>query len=180
MSADAWRRYLPGGSWRYDVAEAGLKANMTDVQAAIGRAQLAHLGAWQSRRAQIAARYDGRLAGLSGITLPHRPAPGLGTHSWHLYPIRVHLPLPGGRDMIMASLASLGIGTSVHFIPVHHLGYFRRVAVRGGDDMHGADTLFPTLLSLPLYPRLRDEQVDAVCAALTQLTESHIPTEGWQ
>lgn len=180
MSADAWRRYLPGGSWRYDVAEAGLKANMTDVQAAIGRAQLAHLGAWQSRRAQIAARYDGRLAGLSGITLPHRPAPGLGTHSWHLYPIRVHLPSPGGRDKIIASLAGLGIGTSVHFIPVHHLGYFRRVAVRGGDDMHGADTLFPTLLSLPLYPRLRDEQVDAVCAALTQLTESHIPTEGWQ
>ena len=76
MSRDAWRRYQPGGSWRYDVAEPGLKANITDIQAAIGRAQLACLPAWQGRRAQLAARYDDALAGLPGLVLPLRPAAG--------------------------------------------------------------------------------------------------------
>ena len=56
MSADAWRRYLPGGGWRYDVEEAGLKANLTDLQAAIGRAQLQSFPDWQRRRHALAAR----------------------------------------------------------------------------------------------------------------------------
>ena len=71
MSADAWRRYLPGGSWRYDVPDAGLKANMSDVQAAIGRAQLTYLDEWQQRRTELARRYDERLAEPSR----HRAAP---------------------------------------------------------------------------------------------------------
>ena len=75
MSHDAWRRYLPGASWRYDVAELGLKANMTDVQAAIGRAQLACLPGWQLRREQLAAAYDSALATVPGLILPQRPAP---------------------------------------------------------------------------------------------------------
>ncbi len=93
MSQDAWRRYLPGGSWRYDVAEPGLKANITDVQAAIGRAQLACLPGWQLRREELAASYDAALAGVPGLALPQRPADG---------PPRLasvsgtgHRPLPG-------------------------------------------------------------------------------------
>ncbi len=74
MSRDAWRRYLPGGSWRYDVDTTGLKANLTDVQAAIGRAQLRYLPAWQQRRAEIADRYDERLADVPGLRLPSAPA----------------------------------------------------------------------------------------------------------
>jgi dTDP-4-amino-4,6-dideoxygalactose transaminase len=177
MSADAWRRYLPGGSWRYDVAESGLKANLSDVQAAIGRAQLTHVDAWQHRRAQIAARYDDRLGGIPGIGLPHRPAPGRGTHAWHLYPVRLRLNTADGRDRAIQALAELGIGTSVHFIPVHQLTHFRQVAVRALAPMPGADALFPTLLSLPMYPRLADDQVDAVCQALTRLVRSQLSME---
>ena len=177
MSADAWRRYLPGGSWRYDVPHAGLKANMTDLQAAMGRAQLKQIASWQARRAEIAARYDELLGKVPGITLPHRPAPGQGTHAWHLYPIRVDLPEAGGRDQVITTLAESGIGTSVHFIPVHQLTYFRRVAVRATEAMPGADALFPRLLSLPMYPRLRDEQVDAVCEALAASADSFVPME---
>ncbi|MGH3284945.1 MAG: DegT/DnrJ/EryC1/StrS family aminotransferase, partial [Streptosporangiaceae bacterium] len=83
LSRDAWRRYLPGGSWRYDVAEPGLKANITDIQAAMGRAQLTRLPEWQARREELAARYDHALAGVSGLVLPSRPADG--RHAWHLY-----------------------------------------------------------------------------------------------
>ena len=85
--ADAWRRYLPGGGWRYDVAVDGLKANMTDIQAVIGRAQLRHFDAYQARRAEVADRYDGALAAIAGIRRPLRPT--AGRHAWHLYAVRV-------------------------------------------------------------------------------------------
>jgi dTDP-4-amino-4,6-dideoxygalactose transaminase len=178
MTADAWRRYLPGGSWRYNVLEAGLKANMTDLQAAMGRAQLLHLPGWQRRRAEIAARYDEQLAGLPGIALPHRPDPQDGTHAWHLYPVRVQ-PADGfQRDEVIAALAERAIGTSVHFIPVHQLSYFRRLASIPPGGMAGADALSEQLLSLPLYPRLTDDQIDAVCAALTQIAYGRFPRKG--
>src|SRR5947199_1185127 len=83
MSRDAWKRYLPGNGWRYSVDEPGLKANMTDVQAAIGRAQLPHLPAWQARREGLAARYDQELGDVEGIAPAARPA--RGRHAWHLY-----------------------------------------------------------------------------------------------
>src|SRR4029453_7050546 len=89
ISAEAWRRYLPGGSWRYEGREAGLKANMSDVQAAIGRAQLKQMGEWQHRRHELAGRYDERLSAIPGIRLPHRPSAEGGRHAWHLYAIRV-------------------------------------------------------------------------------------------
>ncbi|MEU4396531.1 DegT/DnrJ/EryC1/StrS family aminotransferase [Kribbella sp. NPDC023855] len=168
MTADAWRRYLPGGSWRYDVAEPGLKANMTDIQAAMGRAQLTHLPRWQERRARVAARYDAQLSVLPAVALPHRPAPGIGTHAWHLYPIRLAAGIE--RDEVIAELAGRGIGTSVHFIPVHQLTYFGQVASIPPGGMTGADTLFEQLLSLPIHPRLTDGQIDAVCDALADVT----------
>jgi dTDP-4-amino-4,6-dideoxygalactose transaminase len=179
MTADAWRRYLPGGGWRYDVQEAGLKANLTDLQAAIGRAQLRALPGWQSRRAEIAARYDAGLAGLPGIGLPHRPESGAGVHAWHLYPVRV---ADGRRDQVRAGLDARQISTSVHFIPVHRLSHFRAAAGLPPGGLPGADRLFEQLLSLPMYPRLRDDQVDAVCDAvadaLTSNGEPRLRTRG--
>ena len=165
MSADAWRRYLPGGGWRYDVLEAGMKANMTDVQAAIGRGQLAQLPRWQELRAHHAAQYDRWLTDLPGLALPHRPEPGQGTHAWHLYPVRVVDPVRS-RDEVMAALDAAGIGTSLHFIPIHHLEYFGRVADVPPEGLPGAETIFGQLISLPLYPRLRDAQTHRVADAL--------------
>ena len=165
MSADAWRRYLPGGGWRYDVLEAGMKANMTDVQAAIGRGQLAQLPRWQELRAHHAARYDRWLTDLPGLALPHRPEPGEGVHAWHLYPVRVVDP-ERSRDEVMAALDAAGVGTSLHFIPIHHLEYFGRVADVPPEGLPGAETIFSQLISLPLYPRLRDAQTHRVADAL--------------
>lgn len=164
MSQDAWRRYLPGGSWRYDVEEAGLKANLSDVQAAIGRAQLGALPGWQDRRAQLAARYDARLLDVSGLQLPHRPHVTEGRHAWHLYAVQVTGRVP--RDVVAAALAARGIGTSVHFIPVHRLTHFAPLVPAAG--LPGADLMFERLLSLPLYPRLDATQVDDVTSALAE------------
>lgn len=165
MSRDAWRRYLPGGSWRYDVDTTGLKANLTDVQAAIGRAQLHYLPAWQRRRNEIATRYDENLAGIPGLRLPVRP-PG-GTHAWHLYQVRVQPAFGMHRDQLAVSLGERGIGTSVHFIPVHTLTHFAQFAPVV--PLPVTEAAFAEVLSLPLHPALRDSDVDVVCGAIRAL-----------
>jgi len=169
MSGDSWRRYHRSGTWRYTVEDAGMKANFTDLQAAIGREQLHYLRGWQQRRAAIAARYDAQLGGVRGLELPPRPA--TDTHAWHLYIVRIDRRAFGtDRDTAAERLAEAGIGTSVHFIPVHHLPYFRNLlGLDACAELPAADQIFPQLLSLPLHPALTDSDVDRVCEALTGL-----------
>lgn len=169
MSQDAWRRYLPGAAWRYDVAEPGLKANLTDVQAAIGRAQLACLPAWQLRRAELAAAYDAALAGLPGLALPRRPAQG--RHAWHLYQVRVTPDCAVRRDQVIDALARQDIGTSVHFIPVHQLSAYRRIL--GPAECRSVpvtDQVADELVSLPMYPSLTGAEIERVAQALLAVT----------
>lgn len=169
MSQDAWRRYLPGGGWRYDVAQPGLKANLTDVQATIGRAQLACLPAWQLRRAELAAAYDAALADVPGLVLPRRPAHG--RHAWHLYQVRVTDRCAVPRDQVIDSLARHGIGTSVHFIPVHQLSAYRRIL--GPAECRSVpvtDQVAAELISLPMYPSLTDAEIERVTHALLAIT----------
>jgi len=168
MSRDSWARYLPGGSWRYDVEEHGLKANLTDLQAAIGVEQLRHLTRWQRRRAELAAEYDEQLTGVPGLALPARPASG--GHAWHLYQVRVEPGVGQSRDALISSLTQRGIGTSVHFIPVNQLTDFRR---RLGEDecrsVPITDSVAEQLLSLPMHPGLGDDDVARVCSVLASV-----------
>ena len=169
MSHDAWRRYLPGGSWRYDVAEPGLKANMTDVQAAIGRAQLACLPAWQRRREQLAAAYDAALAGVPGLILPRRPAQG--RHAWHLYQVRVTPGCAASRDLLIDALGTRQIGTSVHFIPVHQLSAYRRILTpEECRSVPVTDQVAEEVVSLPMYPGLTDPELAHVTDAVAAIT----------
>jgi dTDP-4-amino-4,6-dideoxygalactose transaminase len=168
LSRDAWRRYLPGGSWRYDVAEPGLKANITDVQAAIGRAQLAELPRWQVRRADLAGQYDAALAGVGGLGLPTRPADG--QHAWHLYQVRVTSACGISRDAVIDALTERAIGTSVHFIPVHQFSGYQRIL--GPEECRSVpvtDQIAQEVLSLPMYPALSDADVTRVADALLEI-----------
>jgi FlaA1/EpsC-like NDP-sugar epimerase/dTDP-4-amino-4,6-dideoxygalactose transaminase len=167
MSADAWKRDKPGGSWRYTVEGPGLKANMTDVQAAVGRAQLRHLDDWQLRRHELFQRYTAALEGLPGIEPLEVPTPG--RHACHLYAVRVTPEYGRSRDELIELLAERGIGTSVHFIPLHHMPYLRDTATTPLGGLPGADALFPQLLSLPLHLELADSAVDRVCDELARL-----------
>ncbi|MDQ2750997.1 MAG: DegT/DnrJ/EryC1/StrS family aminotransferase [Actinomycetota bacterium] len=167
MTKDAWRRYEPGATWRYDVDEGGMKANFTDLQAAIGLGQLAHLTAWQARRADLAERYDAQLAGVPGIVAPPRPTSG--RHAWHLYVVRVHDGYGRTRDDLAAELATCGVGTSVHFIPVHRFRYFQRLLGDQAMQLPTAERLADQVLSLPLHPHLTDADVDFVCAQIRKL-----------
>ena len=167
LSKDAWRRYLPGGGWRYDVEEDGLKANMTDVQAAIGRAQLRRFDATQARRAEVAARYDSLIVDIPGLTLPLRPMSG--THAWHLYAVRVRPNFGVGRDDLITALSERGIGTSVHFIPVHRLTWYSHICLQPPGGFPGAESVFDQTLSLPMDQVLTDEDVATVCTALAEI-----------
>lgn len=162
MSQDAWKRYLPGASWRYAVDVAGIKANMTDVQAAIGRAQLKHFGEWQERREHVARAYESRLARIEGVRTPSWPVSG--KHAWHLYVVQLEREFGVDRDTFMKEIAERGVDCSVHFIPLHQQPYFKRlIATQRPQTFPGADAAFSRIVSLPFYPALSDDLVDRVC-----------------
>jgi dTDP-4-amino-4,6-dideoxygalactose transaminase len=168
MSRDSWRRHLPGEDWRYSVEELGLKANMTDLQAAIGRAQLLHLEQWQKRREQIVRRYDRNLSSIRGLRVPAWPEQG--RHAWHLYIVRVTPDFGAGRDDVVARLSERGIGTSVHFIPVHQMPFYTRlIGSYAAAALPIADAVFEEIISLPLYPSMTNVDVDRVCQEISDL-----------
>jgi perosamine synthetase len=172
MSADAWRRYEPGAGWRYDVEGPGLKANFTDLQAAIGIGQLAELSTWQRRRADLAARYDQQLAEIPGVLLP--PRPRFGRHAWHLYAIQVEPRFGRTRDELITEMTASGIGTSVHFIPVHRFEYFRELLGDLAHELPVAERVADRILSLPMHPHLSDRDVDRVCERIADLATSQV------
>ncbi len=166
MTSAGSRRERVGSVRRYDVEEPGLDAELNDLHAAIGRSQLTHVTRWQHRRRQIAARYDAALAPAPGLALPHRPNGSSARHAWRLYPVRL-LPDAGiGREQLLATLGAAGVGTSEHLVPVHRLTYFRTTCAIPSAGLPGSDALADELVCLPMHPRLTDQQVDHVCAAV--------------
>jgi len=157
MSADAWNRYEVGGRWSYDVTAAGFKYNLSDVLAALARAQLERIHELERRRHEIARRYDAAFAELAPVVLlpPRRE---FADHSWHLYVIQV----PVDRNKFGEDLMARGVGVSVHFRPVHLMTYYReRYGFRSG-QFPRAETAGNSVLSLPIYPEMADEDVDYV------------------
>jgi UDP-sulfoquinovose synthase len=172
IERDAWRRYRRGGSWRYDVTEAGFKANMTDLQAALGLSQLRREPELRARRTAIAARYSAAFAGLGNLAELPRAEDGIRS-AWHLYPLRLAGAARAARDQVADDLAGLGIGTSVHFVPLHLTSHFRaRSGFRAG-EFPACEDACSRVLSLPLYAGLGDADVERVVAAVTGLITRH-------
>ena len=172
MSHDGWKRYAEGGHWFYEVLLPGFKYNMTDIQAAIGLAQLARLERLQARRRAVAAAYHAAFAGHDAFELPvERPEV---EHAWHLYVLRLQ---PGvlriGRDRFIEELAARRIGTSVHFIPLHLHPYYRDTYGYAPDAYPVARSNYERMLSLPLHPGLSEADVDDVVAAVLDIAEEH-------
>ena len=165
MSRDAWRRYDQGGSWQYDILLPGFKYNMTDIQAALGLRQLQKLASFQRRRRHVVARYAEAFADLDALELPvERPDV---EHAWHLYVLRlVPETLRIDRDRFITELAARHIGTSVHFIPIHLHPYYRDRYGYAPESFPVAWSNYRRLLSLPLNPRLTDDDVSDVIEAV--------------
>ncbi|MDE3094397.1 MAG: DegT/DnrJ/EryC1/StrS family aminotransferase [Chloroflexota bacterium] len=172
MSNDAWDRYTARGAWAYQVLAPGYNYAMSDYQAALGGAQFARIDEFQRARRRLAERYTARFAAVPAIITPLERA---GTaHAWHLYVIRFRRDLLAiGRDAFIDELRARGIGTSVHFIPIHHHPYYREAYGWAPGDFPAADEAFETMISLPLYTRMSVDTVDRVADAVEDIVRRH-------
>jgi dTDP-4-amino-4,6-dideoxygalactose transaminase len=172
MSRDAFKRYTSDGSWRYDVVLPGFKYNMSDIQAAIGIHQLKRLDAMQSRRRSIVAQYDEALGQLEELERPTQR--GDVESAWHIYVLRLNLErLKIDRAAFIDELRKRNIGTSVHFIPIHDLSYYRDRYHFKPQDFPVAQREFERMLSLPLSPAHSDQDVADVIEAVTDVVKQN-------
>ena len=171
MSRDAWKRYTQDGSWSYEILAAGFKYNLTDIAASIGIEQLKRSEAFHARRLAIARAYTQALAGVRGLQTPV-VADECG-HAWHLYVLRV-VPeeLRIDRDEFIRRLQGMNIGVSVHFIPLHLHPFYRDKYGYVPEDFPNAYAAFRRILSLPLYPKMTDGDVNDVIRAVRSLAET--------
>ena len=172
MSADGWRRYEKAGSWCYDVVAPGFKYNMTDIQASLGMHQLVRLADFHQRRQEIATAYCRAFSQESALQVPVEL--GHVSSAWHLYVLRLHPEqLSIDRDRFIMELKARNIGTSVHFIPVHTMTYYRDKYGYSPDQFPVATCSFSRMLSIPLHPGLTSTDVDDVVNAVLETVERH-------
>ena len=171
ISTDAWNRYGTGGSWAYEVVEAGFKYNLTDLAAAIGLVQLERLDELADARTAIGARYDATFAGSTLLERP--PRRETDRHAWHLYVVRLNLDaITIGRDEVIDRLAQAGIGSSVHFIPLHLQPHYQRRYGYQLGDFPVAERIFERSVSMPIWPGMSCDQVDRAASTLLEILDA--------
>ena len=161
LSGDAWNRYSEKGQWQYEILDFGFKYNLTDIAAALGIQQLKRADDLYKRRREIAWMYSEGFSDLEACATPREA--DYGTHAWHLYILALNLSvLTRGRDEVVQSLGEKGIGTSVHFIPLHlHSVYQKSFGYRRG-AFPRAERVFERAISLPIFPGMTDADVGRV------------------
>ena len=164
LTADAWSRFADQAHRHYQVVEPGFKYNLTDVHAAIALHQLARVEANHARRAAIWARYQAAFAGLP-VRRPLEPERGT-VHGCHLYTLLVDDAAPRSRDDVLAALAEWKIGAGVHYTALHTHPYYARALGHEPGDFPNALEIGERTFSIPLSPKLTDEDVEDVVAAV--------------
>jgi len=168
ISKDAWKRYSSEGSWYYEITYSGYKYNMSDLQASIGIHQMKKLDQMQKRREEIADKYNRAFGQIPQITTP--TVKKYTTHAWHLYPVQVNSELLSiNRNEFIEALKAENIGTSVHFIPLHLHPYYKEKYGFKGDDFPIAESLYNNEISLPIYPKMEDKDVEDVISAVKKI-----------
>ena len=170
MNRDAFDRYTAKvPSWYYEVVAPGFKYNLTDIAAALGLQQLKKARAFQHTRERIAALYDAAFAGLP-LLPPPRPRAG-DQHAWHLYVLRLADGAGIERDRFIERLFDAGIGCSVHYIPLHLHPYWRERYALRPEQFPQSQKAYERMLSLPLYTRMTDADVQRVVDAVRDILE---------
>ncbi|MFK8078815.1 MAG: DegT/DnrJ/EryC1/StrS family aminotransferase [Granulosicoccus sp.] len=174
IDRDIWRRYIgSAASWEYDVVAPGFKYNMPDLNAAVGLAQLERAEVTREHRMLRARVYSAAFKNHPFIRLLDcdcRPE----EHSWHLFPILLQGELMHKRNEFIDHLIANGVGVSVHYKPLHHLSYYRDKFDFKAEHYPGAEALWQSTISLPIYGSLTDDEqdyvIDAVHAAAQALS----------
>lgn len=166
INRDAFDRFTAKvPSWYYEIVAPGFKYNLTDIAAALGLHQLQRIEGFQHKREHLAQRFDAALADLP-LVLPPRPVHAGDRHSWHLYVVRLKDEAGITRDQLIEQLFADGIGVSVHYIPLHLHPYWRdRYGLKAEQFPH-SQLAYERMVSLPLYTRMTDADVDRVVASV--------------
>ena len=173
ISGDAWKRYSAEGSWYYEVVDVGYKNNMPDLLAALGLAQLRKARDFHRRRYEIAGRYLEAFAEVSELQLPPQ-TDDHASHSWHLFILRLASDqLNIGRNAFVEKLKKMGIGTSVHFIPLHLHPFYRQRYGYAPGDLPQAEDAYARCLSLPIFPDMTDAEIEKVINSVVAIAEQN-------
>ena len=172
VSLDIRKRLDKESIWLYEMVDLGYNYRISDFQCALGISQLKKLNRFLKRRVEIAERYYSAFQEVEELSLPN-PSSSLAAvnkHAWHLYVIQLQLDkLKGTRENIYFALRAENIWPQVHYIPVHlHPYYQKRLGYKKG-DFPVAESFYERILSLPLYPKMSDEDVDDVVEGVTKV-----------
>lgn len=155
-------------AWYYEMHKPGFNYRMSALHAALGRSQLSKLSLFSERRREIVERYNEAFFGLPNIQSP--TVNDTSEISWHLYVVRINFEKCGlSRHQFMQELMNAGIGTQVHYIPVHLQPYYRTCLGYAEGDLPVAESYYSEALSLPLYPSLTESDVDRVIEKVSEL-----------
>ncbi|MEW4527103.1 DegT/DnrJ/EryC1/StrS family aminotransferase [Maioricimonas sp. JC845] len=172
ISKDAWKRFSAEGKWYYEIEAPGYKYNMTDIAAALGIHQLARCDEFYERRKTIAERYTAAFADVPEIVTPTVEAHS--QHAWHLYVIQVDIDrLRIDRNEFIRSLNERGIGTSVHYTPLHMHPLYRERFGYSPEDLPVAAALYDRIISLPIHPKMSDEDIENVASTAIRIAEEN-------
>ena len=170
ITKDGWNRFKKNGNWEYDIIELGYKYNLTDYAASFGLWQLSYIIEWQSRRAEIVDHYNKALKSIEGIKLPDIT----DGHSKHLYVIQLlNDRWSISRNQFIEAMNKKGIGLAVHYKPIHRLSYYKRTYKLNYVNFPNANSLFDSVVTLPMYPKLKDKEIDYIANNIIELYEKH-------
>lgn len=172
IDRDAYDRYTSEKpAWYYEIVAPGYKYNMSDIMASMGIHQLKKAERMKARRREIAMRYTEALQRLP-LTLPYLPAED-EDNAWHLYPVHIRKDAPIMRDEFIKQMSfSAKIGCSVHFIPLHLQPYYRDKYGLTPQMFPCATEAFESEVSLPIYPKMTDEDVEYVIEQIRRILEA--------
>lgn len=173
ISKDVFDRFTSTKpSWHYQVVAPGFKYNMTDIAASMGIHQLKKAWRLQERRKAIAYKYNNAFNELPVVT--PLIVDEEDVHSWHLYVLQLNIEeLSISRERFIEVLAEQGIGTSVHYIPLHFHPYWQEAYNLKEADFPKSSAIFERIVSLPNYPKMTDEQVDKVVRVVIEVLQEH-------
>jgi len=170
ITKDGWDRFKTHGSWEYDINKLGFKYNLSDLAASFGLWQMGHLEDWQKRRFDIVNKYIQGLRSIDGLILPELKK----GHAWHLFVIQLkseHWSI--SRNEFIEKMNQNGIGLAVHYKPIHALSYYRENYDLEPNQFPRANSLFNSVITLPLYPRLTDADVDYIINSIQELSKRY-------
>ena len=151
IDRNVWGRFTSEmSSWEYDVKAPGFKYNMPDINAAIGLAQLERVEMMRNVRQKIAEYYIRELSEVAEVDIPTNHVP-YRDHAWHLFPLVLNEKATIGRNQIIDKLATDGIGTSVHYKPLHRMSYYRDKYNLKQESFPNTEKIWRGNFSLPIY-----------------------------